>query len=165
MCTISILMADYIFQICDTTTYHPCIAFAVWHCHFCTEKWSLCSLLLKSPCMTSEAKSYRYYNFAQPSEMSDIGNQLPQDEGAKQPLIVERVCVGTPATEQGPSTQPASTDRERWISEVTGHSSSQSLSHSSWCQVEQRVVPTESHPIVDSWKKGNLVILSCCCCC
>ena len=57
--------------------------------------------------------SYRYYNLAQPSEMSDIGNQLPQDEGAKQPLIVERVCVGTPATEQGPSTQPASTDRER----------------------------------------------------
>ena len=44
--------------------------------------------------------------------MSATGNQLPQDEGAKQPLIVERVCVGTPATEQGPSTQPASTNRE-----------------------------------------------------
>ena len=44
--------------------------------------------------------------------MSATGNQLPQDEGAKQPLIMERVCVGTPATEQGPSTQPALTNRE-----------------------------------------------------
>ena len=43
--------------------------------------------------------------------MSAIGNQLPQDEGAKQPLIMERVYVGTPATEQGPRTQPAWTAR------------------------------------------------------
>ena len=99
---------------------------------------------------------YRWYNFAQPSR--DVCHWKPVTTRWRSQAAShhgESVCRYSSHRTRSQNT--ASMDRQRWVSEVTGHSSSQSLSHSSWCQVEQRVVPTESHPIADSWKKVILL--------